>query len=242
MDDKSSKYPNEFLEHVKSITNKRAKVVIDHILAYGFITTDDLQTKYGYTHAPRAAMDVKDAGIPLVTFKVKSEISGKQIGAYRFGDLTQLQTKRVAGRIAFSKKFKDELYDLCKGRCMICNGVFEERYLQIDHRVPYEVGGDIDIARNVNDFMLLCGSCNRTKSWSCEHCENWLKGLDTTVCMGCYWGNPNNYNHIATKDIRRLDLHWTGDEIEFYDAIKAVADQNKIKLADFFKIIISDKD
>lgn len=242
MDDKSTKYPNEFLEHVKSITHKRAKVVIDHILAHGFITTDDLQTKYGYTHAPRAAMDVKDAGIPLVTFRVKSEISGKQIGAYRFGDLTQLQTKRVAGRIAFPKKFKDELYDLSKGRCMICNGIFEERYLQIDHRVPYEVGGDVDIARNVADFMLLCGSCNRSKSWSCEHCENWQKGKNLSFCVVCYWGNPTNYNHIATKDIRRLDLHWTGDEVEFYDAIKVAADQNKIELADFLKIIISEKE
>ena len=186
-------------------------------------------------------MDVKDAGIPLETFKVKSDISGRQIGAYRFGDVTQLQTKRIAGRIAFSKKFKKELYDLSKGRCMICHGEFEERYLQIDHRVPYEVGGDINIARNVVDFMLLCGSCNRAKSWSCEHCENWQIGKPSSLCMVCYWGIPTNYNHIATKDIRRLDLHWSGDEVKCYDAIKVVADQNKIELPDFVKIIISDK-
>lgn len=46
---------------------------------------------------------------------------------------------------------------------------------------------------------------------------------------------------IALKDIRRLDLHWTGDEVKYYDAIKVVADQNKIELPDFVKIIISDK-
>ncbi|MBL7701407.1 MAG: hypothetical protein JNM14_04115 [Ferruginibacter sp.] len=157
MAEKKAKYPKEFLEHIKLVTNKRAKVVIDHILQHGFITTDDLQTKYGYIHAPRAAMDVKDSGIPLETFKVISNISGRQIGAYRFGDITQIQTKRVAGRIAFSKKFKKELYDLSKGKCMICNGHFEERYLQVDHRVPYEVSGDIDVVRSVGGFMLLCG-------------------------------------------------------------------------------------
>ena len=46
----------------------------------------------------------------------------------------------------------------------------DERVLQIDHRVPYEVGGD-DKSETLNpdDFMLLSGSANRAKSWSCEH-------------------------------------------------------------------------
>jgi hypothetical protein len=30
-------YPKEFLEYIQSITNKRAKVVIDHILAYNLL-------------------------------------------------------------------------------------------------------------------------------------------------------------------------------------------------------------
>lgn len=239
MDDKKREYPKEFLEFVKSITNKRAKIVIDHILEYGLITTDDLQTKYGYNHAPRAAMDVKDAGIPLETFKVKSEISGRQIGAYKFGDITQIQTKRVAGRVAFSKKFKIELYKLSNEKCSICNGEFHERYLQIDHRVPYEVSGDIDLKRNVDDFMLLCGSCNRAKSWSCEHCENWLKDKDSSLCIKCYWGNPLDYVHIALNDIRRLDLHWTGPEVKYYDAIRLIAEQDKIELPEFIKSIIA---
>jgi len=238
---KKNKYPKDFLAHLKSITNKRAKIVIDHILEHGFVTTDDLQSKYGYTHAPRAAMDVKDAGIPLVTFKVKSEISGRQIGAYRFGDISKLRNKRVAGRIAFSKKFKKQLYDFYKGKCMICNGEFEERYLQIDHRVPYEVGGDTDKAREIHDFMLLCSSCNRAKSWSCEHCSNWEEAKKPKICMECYWGSPENYSHIATKEMRRLDIQWMGNEVKYYDAIKVIAEQNKIELPDFVKTIISNK-
>lgn len=108
---KKTTYPKEFLEHVKSITNKRAKIVIDHILQHGFITTEDLETTYGYSHPPRAARDVREAGIPLETFKAKSK-SGKSIAAYKFGDVTKLQLNRVAGRVTFPKDFKNKLYEL----------------------------------------------------------------------------------------------------------------------------------
>lgn len=43
MSEEKRVYPKEFLEYAQSITNKRAKVVIDHILAHGFITTEDLE-------------------------------------------------------------------------------------------------------------------------------------------------------------------------------------------------------
>src|SRR5207249_6033603 len=135
------KYPKEFLEHLQSITNKRAKIVINHILKHGFITAEDLENTYGYSHPPRAARDVREAGIPLETFKVKSA-EGKSIAAYKFGNLEELETKRIAGRVQFSKAFKRTLYEAGNGRSHICNGQFEERYLQVDHRVPYEVAGD----------------------------------------------------------------------------------------------------
>jgi hypothetical protein len=44
------KYPTKFLKLAKSITNKRAKIVIDHILDKGFITTEELEKIYGYNH------------------------------------------------------------------------------------------------------------------------------------------------------------------------------------------------
>jgi hypothetical protein len=59
--------------------------------------------------------------------------------------------------------------------------------------------------------------------------------------MQCYWGSPTNYNHIAFKEIRRLDLHWTGNEVKYYDAIRVIAEQNKIDLPDFVKTVIKDK-
>jgi hypothetical protein len=240
MSKKKAAYPKEFLGHIKSITNKRAKIVIDHIIKHGFITTEDLENTYGYSHPPRAARDVREAGVPLDTFKVKSK-GGKSIAAYKFGDISKLQLNRVAGRILFPKEFKRKLYEHGKGRCYICNSEFEERYLQVDHRVPYEVGGDTADTRNLEDFMLLCGSCNRAKSWSCEHCDNWTILKKPALCMQCYWGSPTNYNHIALKEIRRLDLHWAGDEVSYYDAIRIIAEQNRVDLPDFVKKIIVDK-
>lgn len=237
MNKKKPTYPKKFPEYIQSIKNKRAKIVIDHIMQYGFITTEDLENTYGYSHPPRAARDVREAGIPLETFKVKSK-EGKSIAAYKFGDITQLQTNRVEGRTPFPKEFKKILYETSHGKCAICNGEFAERYLQVDHRVPYEIGGDISKMRDIEDFMLLCGSCNRAKSWGCEHCDNWTTSKSLHACMKCYWGNPTDYNHIALKDIRRLDLQWEGHEVIHYDTAKSIAAEKNIDLPDFVKRII----
>jgi len=235
--DKKNIYPKFFLEHIRSIHNKRAKIVIDHIMQYGFITTDDLKNMYGYSHPPRAARDVRESGIPLETFKMKSK-DGKSIAAYQFGDLTQLQASRVEGR-TLPKAFKKNLHESCHGKCTICNGKFAERYLQVDHKVPYEVGGDASEMRNVEDFMLLCSSCNRAKSWSCEHCDNWKTDKNLHQCQKCYWGNPIDYSHIALKEIRRLDLQWEGDEVKHYDKVKSIAAEKDIELPDFVKQILN---
>ncbi len=238
MSEEQTHYPKEFLELIQSITNKRAKIVIDHILKYGSITTEDIEKTYGYSHPPRAARDVREAGIPLATFKTKSQ-EGKSIAAYKFGNLTELQTNRIAGRALFSKNFKSQLYKLCEGKCQICNGKFEERYLQVDHRVPYEVSGET-ADREYQHFMLLCGSCNRAKSWSCEHCQNWKHLKKPLLCMECYWGSPDNYSHIAMEQVRRLDLQWSKDEVKYYDALKIIAKQNNIELPIFIKKMIEE--
>lgn len=237
---KRQRYPKEFLKHIQAVTNKRAKIVIDHILQHGFITTEDLENTYGYSHPPRAARDVREAGIPLETLKVKSK-DGKSIAAYKFGDITQLQVNRISGRTIFSKKFKKNLFKFYHGKCVVCNGEFAERYLQVDHRVPYKISGDIVKNRSMNDFMLLCGSCNRAKSWSCEHCNNWQNDKNAEVCRLCYWGNPLEYQHIAMREIRRIDLQWEGEEVKIYDALRIIADDKNIELPDFVKQIITDK-
>ena len=86
--------------------------------------------------------------------------------------------------------------------------------------------------------MLLSGSANRAKSWSCEQCDNWNNAKDRTICLSCYWAYPENYSHIAMNPIRRLDLVWQGDAVEQYDLLKTTANSLNKSLPDFVKEII----
>jgi hypothetical protein len=218
-----------------AVTGKRARIVVEHILKHGSITTDDLKTKYGYDHPPRAIKDVSDQGIPLVKTIVHKN-DGKRMARYRFGDLNDITAGRVGGRANFPKAFKKALVAEYGNRCCLCNAAFEPRYLQIDHRVPYTVAGDRAAAsRDVKDYMLVCGSCNRAKSWSCEHCPNGLAAKDSKVCLTCYWASPLKYQHVATQDIRRLDLVWMGDEVSDYDAAKSKAGPGEQAMPQFVK-------
>ena len=227
--------PHEILKILDTITNKRAKIVIQHILDKGFITTEQLEKDYGYNHPPRAARDVRESGIPLETYRVKSS-DGRNIAAYKFGDLSKIKKGKLHGRQIFSKALKNQLYKDGAEKCYICSGHFEKRYLQVDHRVPYEISSDpFNAEQNPLNFMLLCGSCNRAKSWSCEHCPNWSDKKSSKICKFCYWANPTDYVHIATKEIRRLDLQWEGDEIKIYEKLKSYSKKYEIDLPDFVK-------
>ncbi len=233
--------PADFIERLKLITKKRPKAVIEHILQNGFVTTEELTSQYGYEHAPRAARDVREEGIPLETYRVKNS-AGRTIGAYRFGDISTIRQDRIGGRVAFSKKFKQELADREGLSCAICSTAYEERYLQVDHCIPYEVIGDAATQdRQLQDYMLLCASCNRAKSWSCEHCENWLVEKKPRLCATCYWASPRNYQHIALRNIRRLDVVWDESEISFYDRLKERAEANQENMPDFVKAILQNQ-
>jgi hypothetical protein len=223
---------------LESISSKRARIVVEHILAHGSITTEELKN-LGYDHPPRAARDVREAGIPLKTFRVQSS-EGRSIAAYKFGDLSKIRTARIQGRKALPKKFKDELYGISDGKCAICSGKFASRYLQVDHRIPYEVAGDLPESEwRTEGYMLLCGSCNRAKSWSCEHCANWLDDQLPQVCLTCYWANPENYVHIALREVRRADVLWSEDEVQAYERLKRLAQASSFPVPECIKEIIS---
>ncbi|MDQ5910577.1 MAG: hypothetical protein QG599_2674 [Pseudomonadota bacterium] len=216
-------FSKEFLDLCHSVTAKRPKTVIDHVLEHGFITTEELKDQYGYNHPPRAVRDVREHGIPIETFRVTGS-DGRKIAAYRFGDLENKGFRKLSGRTGLSKKIKEALVDKYGCKCFIYLEEIDERELQIDHRVPYEVGGDGEENElKPEDFMLLSGSANRAKSWSCEHCENWNNNKDRTVCLTCYWAYPENYSHIAMRQIRRLDLIWQGEDTNIYEQLKAGA-------------------
>lgn len=228
------RFTEEFIQQLKAVTNKRPKTVIEHILKHGYITTEELKSKYGYNHPPRAARDVREEGIPLETFRVKDS-EGRSIGAYRFADPAKARFGVLEGRKIFSKAFKDKIISELGCKCTICLQSYEDRYLQVDHRIPYEVCGDSNANRQTTEYMLLCGSCNRAKSWSCEHCLNWLESKTKKVCSICYWASPETYTHVALQEIRRLDIVWAGHETKDYDALRKRAKALHMEMPDYVK-------
>ena len=234
----SKKIPRDILLVLRSVTAKRPMTVIGHLIEHGFITTEELKERYGYNHPPRAARDVREQGIPLETFKVRDS-TGRSIGAYRFAKWEDFRVDKLKGRLAFSKQFKKDLVEHCGGRCLVCLASFEERYLQIDHRVPYEVSGDDPSpSRDLHHYMLVCSSCNRAKSRSCEHCANWNTKHDTSACQECYWASPTDYKHIAMRDFRRLAMVWQENEVGQFDEMKKMADDADEDMPAFVKDLL----
>ena len=110
-----------------------------------------------------------------------------------------------------------ELIEKYGARCFIYLENMDASLLQVDHRVPYEIGGEKDIT-DISHFMLLSASANRTKSWTCEHCSNWTQ-KDENVCRRCFWAYPENYDHVAGKPEKILLLVFSGDEIADYNRL-----------------------
>ena len=173
-------YPEWFLSLCRSVTAKRPKTVIDHILENGHITTEELRENYGYYHPPRAARDVRELGIPLETFNVYAS-DGRKIGAYRFGVLSKTRIKLSSGRTTLSKDIKLQLIEKHGSKCFIYLEIMDESLLQVDHRIPYEVAGNYGDNLHPDNFMLLCASANRAKSWSCENCKNWSETQERLI-------------------------------------------------------------
>lgn len=231
--------PEDFIEKLNSVTNKRARFVIDKILEQGFCSTQDLKDK-GYEHAPRAARDVRELGIPLDTFKVKDR-NGKNIAAYRFGDWEKAkksnQLAKTGGRTQLAEQLKKALIDKYGCRCNLYGEEYPSRLLQPDHRIPYEIGGNPDDMMDLNYFMLLSPSANRDKSWACEHCGNW-KIKDVEFCKSCYYAFPENYGHIAGRQEKKIELVFKNDDIDIYNKIIEMAGKYNLSKQDLVKRLL----
>jgi len=222
----------------EKVTAKRARAVIDHIIEHGSVTNDDL-SDMGYTHPPRAVRDVRELGIPIITGSTVSAKTGRRMGMYTFGNPDEIKAGRIDGRRAFSKAFKAELVQRYGSRDTITGEALEERYLQIDHRVPYQVAGDgAGADLDIEDFMLLDASSQRAKSWSCEHCRNWLEIQDSLICADCFWAFPEDHRHVAMMQKRRADLTWEGDETAEFDALKRAAELASETPSQFMKRVV----
>lgn len=221
--------PQDFRDALNAITNKRARYVIDTILKNGYCSTEDLKNG-GYEHAPRAARDVRELGIPLETFKIKDS-NGKSIAAYKFGDWEAAKRSnhllKTSGRTQLTEKLKNALLEQYGTKCNLYGEEYPARLLQPDHRIPYEIAGDPDDMMNLDRFMLLSPSANRDKSWACEHCDNWNQ-KEIAMCMECYYAYPENYSHIAGKKERRVNITFSDKDMQMYELLLEQANANGI--------------
>ena len=211
----SADYPKDFLDLLNSVEAKRPRTVIQHILQHGFITSQVLKDTYGYNHPPRALRDVREHGVPLVTYRIEGT-DGRSIAAYKFGnpDDAKNMLSKSAGRTVLSKALKQALIEKYGSKCFVYFEPMDENLLQVDHRIPYEIAGE-QSEQNIELYMLLSSSANRSKSWTCEHCENWTR-KDSLFCVKCFWASPESYEHIAGKQQRVISIFFTGDEVEDY--------------------------
>jgi len=215
---------------------KRPRAVLEAILKNGSVSTYELG-ELGYDQPPRAAQDLKEAGVMLRTTYGKHPESGARMGIYSLAGIGD--TAVHAGRRAFPKAFRERVLNAHGMRCNICNVEYPATVLQIDHRVPYIVGGDGD-ELEIEGFQPLCGSHQRLKSWECEHCPN-REGKSVDLCHSCYWATPDGkYDHVATRPERRADVTWTGKETAIFEKAKKQAERRGMKLETFLKEAIKE--
>jgi len=207
----ANQYPKELLNRISKVSNKRARLVLDTIIANGSVTTDELK-EFGYNHAPRAARDVRELGFTLITTMVTGA-GGKRMAAYSLDTAVEVGK---SGRIHMPKKERDAIIVASGSKCQICGAIHD---LQVDHRVPYEVAGE-SLKNEPNACMVLDGTCNRRKSWTCEHCQNFLKLKQVAICQSCYWANPEQHSHVAMEQMRRVDVVFLGRDAKAFDEFR----------------------
>ena len=220
------KLPDPLLQRIAQVTNKRARVVLDTIAKNGKITTEELK-RLGYDHPPRAARDVRELGFTLVTTMEKN-VAGKRMAAYTLA--LGIEAGKT-GRVQVPKKARDAIIEAAGGKCQLCGATHD---LQVDHRVPYQVAGE-SLKGKPNVYMVLCGTCNRRKSWICEHCPNLLKLKQVRICGSCYWASPEEHLHVAMEQIRRIDLVFGSEEAKEFDEFRERCKARGISVAQGLK-------
>lgn len=193
--------------------SKRARDVAALILTNGSCTTSDIEAM-GYKHSPRAVGDLRDSGVEVT--KVMESYTDLDTGSvkrrarYSISGIADGKQSRRAVSKSVSIAVK------VSGRCEACGSLPP---LQVDHRVPFEIGGET-YPHVVAELMPLCASCNRSKSWDCEHCPN-REEKATDICKSCFWASPKDYEHVATKQIREIRATLLNEEdIKRFDRIQ----------------------
>lgn len=226
-------YSEEFVQWVRSKDfTLRAKRAVDHILEHGSVTTAELN-RIGYDHPPRAIADIKDAGVAVVRNMVR--INGRRMAQYSLDP--DGGSDSFTGRRAIPKTLRDQIFAGTDHHCAVCGGQFTSRELQADHKIPYRIVGD-GPRLDIDQYMPLCPSDNRAKSWSCEHCSNWTD-RSVEMCTKCMWASPESYDHIAGIPERRLVVTWTDGEVKSHDKLAREASAAHIPLATYVKKLLA---
>lgn len=176
----------------------RARRVADILLERGECTTTDLEA-LGYKHPPRAVRDLREAGVRVGTRRERYEDPDSGQGKTRAVYFLDGVDPSRASRQPIARSVREQV--LAARRCAVCGGRVA---LQVDHRVPFEIGGEV-LPHRPDDFMALCASCNRSKSWTCEHCANW-RDRNSSMCQSCLWASPDDYVHVAMRVVRELRI------------------------------------
>jgi hypothetical protein len=218
--------------------DKRPRAVLEKILENGSVSTYELGL-LGYDQPPRAAQDLKENGVRLRVEYAKHPKTKHRMAVYSLAPDDD-PVARLAGRRAFPSKFRQDVLDAQGQTCNLCNCVYPMSSLQLDHRIPYIIGGEAAELR-VADFQLLCGSHQRKKSWECEHCPN-RERPDAAVCRQCFWAFPEtDYTHVATLDIRRLEVTFSGPrETLLYDQFRTMSQARNERPGDLAKRFIAE--
>jgi hypothetical protein len=67
---------------------------------------------------------------------------------------------------------------------------------------------------------------------------NWLELQDPKICRHCYWAYPEDYEHIAMREVRRVDILWSGEEVSIYEQLKEKTHELQKDLPAYIKEII----
>ena len=247
MEDKMVNLPSgesiseEFYNKLISIKSKRPRMVIDKLINDGSCTTEEL-IEMGYSHAPRAKRDVVEQGIPIKTLSCISQTTGRKIAKYVLGDWEEYKKNnslaKTKGRNNLSEALKQKLIAENGCKCALYAEEYPASFLQTDHRIPFEIGGDPADMMDTSKFMLLSPSANRAKSWACDHCKNW-QIKDAEMCKGCYYAFPENYTHIAGNDERALSIVFRNEDIKLYDIVIEKSKNDNISIQESFKRILT---
>jgi len=58
------------------------------------------------------------------------------------------------------------------------------------------------------------------------------------ICRKCYWAYPEEYEHIAMREIRRVDIMWSGNQVKVYERLRKKTMELQKDIPNFIKEII----